>query len=102
MDPAQLLFMRLAQVIGLFQPVTGGRDPLGAAVMEKIDPRFPALMGDDYFSQDDFNIEQAAILEPELIVTSARTAWLESVAQLDIPVFLYDAETIDRLKKRCY
>jgi len=77
----------------------GARDPLGAAVMEKIDPRFPALMGDDYFSQDEFNIEQAAILEPDLIVTSARTAWLETAAQLDIPVFLYDAETIDRLKE---
>lgn len=77
----------------------GARDHLGAAVMEKIDPRFPALMGDDYFSQDDFNIEQAAVLDPDLIVTSARTAWLETVAQLDIPVFLYDAETIDRLKE---
>ena len=77
----------------------GARDPLGAAAMEKIDPRFPALMGDDYFSQEDFNIEQAAILEPDLIVTSARTVWLDTVSQLDIPVILFDAETIDRLKE---
>jgi iron complex transport system substrate-binding protein len=77
----------------------GARDPLGASIMEKIDPRFPELMGDDYFSQEDFNIEQAAILEPDLIVTSARTAWLDSARQLNIPLFLYDAETVESLKE---
>lgn len=77
----------------------GARDALGAAVMEKIDPRFPELMGDDYFSQDNFNIEQAALLEPDLVVTSARTSWLGTARQLDIPVFLVDAETIEHLKE---
>jgi iron complex transport system substrate-binding protein len=77
----------------------GARDPLGASIMEKIDPRFPDLMGDDYFTQEDFNIEQAALLAPDLIVTSARTAWLDAAAQLDIPLFLYDAETVERLKE---
>lgn len=75
----------------------GARDPQGSAAMEKIDPRFPGLMGDDFFSQEDFNIEQAAALDPDMIVTSARTSWLEAVEQLGLPIFLYDAETPEGL-----
>jgi len=77
----------------------GARDPLGAAVMEKIDPRFPAILGEEFFTQDDFNIEQAASLDPDLILTSARSAWLEAAGQLDIPVFLFEAETTTLLKE---
>ncbi len=77
----------------------GARDPLGASVMEKIDPRFPDIMGDDYFSQEDFSIEQAAALDPELILTSARTAWLDTAQELGIQIFLYDAETPESLKE---
>ena len=77
----------------------GARDPQGAAAMEKIDPRFPDIMGDAFFTQQDFNVEQAAALDPDLIVTSARTAWLETVEQLDLSVFLFDAETPERLKE---
>lgn len=77
----------------------GARDPLGTAVMKKIDPRFPDIMGEDYFTQQDFNVEQAAVLNPDLIVTSARSSWLETAGQLDLPVFLFDAETPDRLKE---
>jgi len=76
----------------------GARDPIGSAVMEKLDPRFPEIMGDEYFSQSDFNVEQAATLNPELIIASARTAWLDTVDQLGIEVFLFDAETPARLK----
>lgn len=77
----------------------GARDPLGAAAMERIDPRFLEIMGDDNFSQQEFNVEEAAMLDPDLIVTSARTAWLDTVDQLNIPVFLFDAETPERLKE---
>ncbi len=77
----------------------GARDPAGAAAMEAIDPRFQDLIGDDYFSQTDFNLEQAALLDPELIVTSLRTDWLNTAAELGIPFFLYDAETPARLKE---
>jgi iron complex transport system substrate-binding protein len=77
----------------------GARDPQGATVMEKIDPRFPDIMGDDFFTQQDFNVEQAAALNPDLIITSARSAWLETAEQLDFSVFLFDAETPDRLKE---
>jgi iron complex transport system substrate-binding protein len=75
----------------------GARDETGAAAMEAIDPRFQDLIGDDYFSQTDFNIEEAARLAPDLIVTSLRTEWLDTAAELGIPFVLYDAETPDRL-----
>ncbi|MCB2210341.1 ABC transporter substrate-binding protein [bacterium] len=77
----------------------GARDPFGAAAMENIDPRFQDLIGDDYFSQSEFNLEEAARLDPDLIVTSLRTEWLDTVAELGIPFVLYDAETPDRLKE---
>lgn len=76
----------------------GAKDPLGQSVMGKMDERFPGIMGDDNFSQDNFNIEQAASLDPDLIIASSRSAWIDSATQLDIPVFLYDAETPERLK----
>ena len=77
----------------------GARDAAGAAAMEAIDPRFQDLIGDDYFSQTEFNIEEAARLAPDLIVTSLRTEWLDTAGELGIPFVLYDAETPDRLKE---
>jgi iron complex transport system substrate-binding protein len=77
----------------------GARDIFGAAAMEAIDPRFQDLIGDDYFSQTYFNLEQAALLDPDLILTSLRTDWLDTASELGIPFFLYDAETPDRLKE---
>lgn len=77
----------------------GARDPLGSSVMEKMDPRFPGIKGDDSFSQSEFNIEEAASLNPDLIFANARSSWLDSAAQLDIPVFLYDPETPELLKE---
>lgn len=77
----------------------GARDAAGAAAMEAIDPRFQDLIGDDYFSQTDFNIEEAARLAPDLIVTSLRTEWLETASELGIPFVLYDAETPERLEE---
>lgn len=77
----------------------GARDPLGAAAMTRIDPRFEDLVSDDYFSQDNFNVEEAASLAPDLILTSVRTAWLETAAELGIPAFLYEAETSELLQE---
>ncbi len=39
----------------------GARDPAGAAAMEAIDPRFLELVGDSFFSQSDFNVEEASL-----------------------------------------
>lgn len=75
----------------------GARDAAGAAAMEAIDPRFQTLVGDSYFSQSDFNIEEAASLDPDLIIASSRTEWLDTASELGIPYVLYDAETPERL-----
>jgi iron complex transport system substrate-binding protein len=78
---------------------TGAGDPLGASVMERIDPRFPNLASDDFFSRQNFNIEEAATLDPNLIIGSARSSWVDVVDQLGISVFLMDAETPQQLKE---
>jgi len=77
----------------------GARDPFGAEVMGKIDPRFPDIMGEEFFTQEDFNIEQAASLDPDLIITSARSTWLETASQLELSLFLFDAENPERLQE---
>ncbi len=77
----------------------GARDPQGAAALARIDPRFEEVMGDDYFTQSEFNAEEAARLAPDLITTSARTQWLDVAAELGIPTFLFEAETPERLKE---
>jgi len=77
----------------------GAKDPLGSTAMVEIDSRFPEIMGDDLFSQQEFNVEEAATLEPDLILTSARSAWLDIASELEVPIFLYEAETFDRLEE---
>ena len=75
----------------------GARDAFGAATMERIDPRFQELYGDEYFTQELFSIEQSISLDPDLIIASARTSWLETADELGFSVVLYDAETPERL-----
>ncbi|MFU8826775.1 MAG: ABC transporter substrate-binding protein [Brevefilum sp.] len=77
----------------------GARDPQGAAAMERIDPRFQDLIGDDFFSQSEFNVEQAAMLAPDLIIAGARSAWVNTIEPLGIPVFLMEAETPEQLRE---
>ena len=77
----------------------GARDPAGAAAMERIDPRFLEIGADDLFSQQNFSVEEAAARNPDLITTSARTQWIDVAAELDIPVFLFEAETPELLKE---
>ncbi len=77
----------------------GARDEAGAAAMERIDPRFQEIQSDDLFSQKDFAAEEAVALDPNLIAASTRTQWVDVAAELDLTVFLYDAETPERLKE---
>ncbi len=76
----------------------GANDPLGSTAMENIDPRFPELISNDIFSQSTFSVEEAANHDPDLILANARSSWLETVGELDIPIVLYDAETAELLK----
>lgn len=74
----------------------GARDPIGAARMEAIDPRFPELSG-YVMNQREINIEEIAILDPDVIFTGARSAWLDTVAELEIPVVLFQGESPELL-----
>lgn len=74
----------------------GAKDDLGSTAMANIDSRFEEL-NTGYFSQYDFNLEEAVSRDPDLIIGNARSDWLDTVSELDIPVFLYDAETPELL-----
>lgn len=76
----------------------GARDPIGAARMEAIDPRFPELSA-YVMTQREINVEQVANLAPDVIFASARSAWLDAIAELDIPVVLFQGESPELLKE---
>jgi len=76
----------------------GARDEPGISRITQIDPRFPELSG-YAMSQREINVEEIALLAPDVILTSARTQWLDAVADLAIPVVLFQGETPDALKE---
>lgn len=75
----------------------GARDPRGRLAMEEIDPRFPAIMRDGVFSQRSFNVEEALRLEADLVVSNARSSWIESAERAGIPVVLFAAESVPQI-----
>lgn len=76
----------------------GAKDTIGSTAMANIDSRFEDLKSES-FSQDEFNVEEAVNLDPDLIIANARSSWLDTVGELDVPIFLYDAETPELLKE---
>jgi iron complex transport system substrate-binding protein len=74
----------------------GARSPIGASRMEAIDPRFPVLSA-YVLNQREINIEEVANLAPDVIFTSARTVWLDSVRELNIPLVLFQGESPELL-----
>ncbi len=76
----------------------GARDPIGAARMEAIDPRFPEL-SQYVMTQREINVEEVAKLMPDVIFASARSAWLDAIAELGIPVVLFQGESPELLKE---
>jgi len=74
----------------------GARTPIGAERMTAIDPRFPVLSS-YVMNQREINIEEVANLDPDVIFASARTAWLDTVAELNIPVVLFQGESPELL-----
>jgi iron complex transport system substrate-binding protein len=76
----------------------GARDPIGAARMELIDPRFPVLSG-YVMNQREINVEEIAVLMPDAIFTTGRASWLDTVAELGIPTVLFEGETPERMKE---
>lgn len=76
----------------------GARDPIGAARMKDIDPRFPELSG-YVMNQREINVEEVAKLKPDVIFASARSAWLDAIGELNIPVVLFKGESPELLKE---
>lgn len=76
----------------------GARDPLGAASMERIDPRFPELSG-YALSQTDVNVEEVAALDPQVVLTSTRSEWLDVIQTLGINVVVFEGESPELLKE---
>lgn len=87
----------------------GGSDQLVAAnylgqrghageMMARIDPEFSEKTGVMEMSQREINIEEAAAQEPDLITASTRTAWIEPIRELGVPLLLYEGETPEALK----
>ncbi len=76
----------------------GARDPIGAERMVAIDPRFPELSA-YVMTQREINIEEVANLHPDVIFTSSRSAWLDTISELGIPLVLFEGESPERLKE---
>ncbi|MCZ7546322.1 MAG: ABC transporter substrate-binding protein [Anaerolineae bacterium] len=67
--------------------------------LTRIDPRFPDLSSVMEMGQDEINIEEAAAQEPDVILTSTRTAWIDAMRELGILLVLYEGETPEALKE---
>jgi iron complex transport system substrate-binding protein len=76
----------------------GARDEPGISRMTLIDPRFPDIASRT-MTQKEINVEEVAQLAPDVILTSKRSQWLDAVAELNIPVVLFEGETPDKLKE---
>lgn len=76
----------------------GVNDPRGAAAMERIDPRFPEL--NVYgLSQNNANVEEIALLDPDIVLSSARSDVLDPIIELGVPILRYEGETLERLQE---
>ncbi len=76
----------------------GARGEPGATRMAQIDPDFPAKSTSS-MSQREINVEEVAALDPDVILAGARSQWLDAVAELNIPVVLFQGETPETLKE---
>ncbi|MBN1964364.1 MAG: ABC transporter substrate-binding protein [Anaerolineae bacterium] len=77
----------------------GARDPESQAAMRRLDPGFDTRStAVSVIGQKEINIEEMAALQPDLILVSARTAWIDTAAELGIPILRYEGESPERLK----
>lgn len=78
----------------------GARDPAGAEAMRRLDPNFDTVMNAvSPLNQQEANIEELAALQPDLLLASARTSWLDAAGELGLPVIRFEGETPERLKE---
>lgn len=64
------------------------------AIMEAIDPDFPDKVNFSLTTRE-VNVEEIALLAPDVVFTNPRSPWIEAVQELEIPVFLFNAESPD-------
>ena len=77
----------------------GARDPAGAEAMRRLDPNFDTVMNAvSTLNQQEANIEELAALQPDLLLASARTDWLDAAGELGLPVIRFEGESPERLK----
>ncbi len=76
----------------------GARDEPGYSRMVQMDPGFPERNSSS-MTQKEINVEEVALINPDVILTSSRSKWLDAVAELDIPVVLFQGETPELLKQ---
>ncbi len=68
--------------------------------MRAIDPNFDALStAVSTLSQKEANIEELAALEPDLLLASARTDWLDAAGELGLAIIRFDGESPEKLKE---
>ena len=77
----------------------GARDPAGAEAMRRLDPNFDTVMNAvSTLNQQEANIEELAALQPDLLLASARTDWLDAAGELGLTVIRFEGESPERLK----
>lgn len=77
----------------------GIRSPATQETFNRVDPDFDRLYNAvSALSQNEISLEEVAALEPDLILASTRTQWIDTVQELGIPVLRFEGETPERLK----
>lgn len=78
----------------------GARDPEGRAGMLKLDPNFEAIANAvPTLNQKEANIEELAALQPDLILASTRTGWLDAADALGVPILRFEGESPQALQE---
>ncbi|MBI5959928.1 MAG: ABC transporter substrate-binding protein [Chloroflexi bacterium] len=76
----------------------GAKGPAVQDTLRKIDPGFDARFNAmSALNQNEINLEEVAALQTDLILSSARAQWLDSAAELGIPILRFEGETPERL-----
>jgi len=77
----------------------GARDPEGQAGMLKLDPNFEAIANAvSTLNQKEANIEELAALQPDLILASTRTSWLDAADALGVSILRFEGESPQALQ----
>lgn len=78
----------------------GVNNPASQDVMRRIDPDYDVLStAVETLGQQEANIEELAALQPDLILASARTSWLDAAGELGVPIIRFEGETPERLQE---